>query len=284
MGDEQLPWNHPLVYISLPLSLISLLGFIYIELYLASEPVIPVRLLTDRTVLAACFTNWFGTMAIYVIIFYVPLYYQVRGESTTASGIRIIPQSIGSSIGSLGSGIIMNRTGKYKGVSLITLAMLVFGTALLSTLNSHSPDWPIYLSLTLTGIGYGALLTTTLLAIISAVSHDHHSLVTSASYAFRSTGSSIGITIASAVYQNILKADLWATFADHPDAEHIIRKIRDSFDGLQSLPDDWRDAVLNCYMHSFRAVFGTALAFAVLGAVAGSAMRQNVLHERLDRR
>lgn len=283
-GGNIVPWNHPLVYVSLPLSLVSLLGFIYIELYLASEPVIPVRLLANRTVLAACLTNWFVTMVIFMIIFYVPLYYQVRGSSTTAAGMRLIPQSIGSSIGSLGAGIIMNRTGKYKAVSLVTLTMLVIGTGLLATMNENTPDWPIYIYLSLTGIGYGATLTTTLLAIISAVSHDHHSVITSASYAFRSTGSSIGITIASAVYQNILKSALWNKFWDKPDAEEIIGKIRDSFEELNKLPDGWREGVEESYMDAFRGVFLTALGFAILMAGVGSMMRQNVLHERLDRR
>ncbi|KAF7955072.1 uncharacterized protein EAE97_000331 [Botrytis byssoidea] len=283
-GGNIVPWNHPLVYVSLPLSLVSLLGFIYIELYIASEPVIPVRLLANRTVLAACLTNWFVTMVVFMIIFYVPLYYQVRGESTTASGMRLIPQSIGASVGSLGSGIIMNRTGKYKSISLITLAMLVIGTGLLATLDSNSPDWPIYLYLSLTGIGYGATLTTTLLAIISAVSHDHHSVITSASYAFRSTGSTIGITIASAVYQNILKSDLWEKFGDKPNAEEIIGRIRDSFDELNKLPEGWKEGVTESFMDAFRGVFLTALGFAILMAGVGSLMKQNVLHERLDRR
>ncbi|KAF7907302.1 uncharacterized protein EAF01_004889 [Botrytis porri] len=283
-GGNIVPWNHPLVYVSLPLSLVSLLVFIYIELYIASEPVIPVRLLANRTVLAACLTNWFVTMVVFMIIFYVPLYYQVRGESTTASGMRLIPQSIGASVGSLGSGIIMNRTGKYKSISLITLTMLVIGTGLLATLDSNSPDWPIYVYLSLTGIGYGATLTTTLLAIISAVSHDHHSVITSASYAFRSTGSTIGITIASAVYQNILKSDLWEKFGDRPNAEEIIGRIRDSFDELNKLPEGWKEGVTESFMDAFRGVFLTALGFAILMAGVGSLMKQNVLHDRLDRR
>ncbi|TGO20924.1 hypothetical protein BPAE_0255g00010 [Botrytis paeoniae] len=283
-GGNIVPWNHPLVYVSLPLSFLSLLGFIYIELYIASEPVIPVRLLANRTVLAACLTNWFVTMVVFMIIFYVPLYYQVRGESTTASGMRLIPQSIGASVGSLGSGIIMNRTGKYKSISLVTLTMLVIGTGLLATLDSNSPDWPIYVYLSLTGIGYGATLTTTLLAIISAVSHDHHSVITSASYAFRSTGSTIGITIASAVYQNILKSDLWEKFGDRPNAEEIIGRIRDSFDELNKLPEGWKEGVTESFMDAFRGVFLTALGFAILMAGVGSLMKQNVLHDRLDRR
>lgn len=56
-GGNIVPWSHPLVLASLPLSMVSLGVFVWIELRWAAEPVIPVRLLLDRTVAAACLTN-----------------------------------------------------------------------------------------------------------------------------------------------------------------------------------------------------------------------------------
>lgn len=61
-GGNTVPWNHPLVYVSLPMSLVFLLTFVYVEDRVASEPIIPIRLLANRSVLAACLTNWFMTM------------------------------------------------------------------------------------------------------------------------------------------------------------------------------------------------------------------------------
>ena len=72
-GGNVVPWNHPLIYTTLPLSFVFLLLFIYIESEYASEPVIPVKLLLNRTVLAACLTNWFLTMSVYSNIFYGPV-------------------------------------------------------------------------------------------------------------------------------------------------------------------------------------------------------------------
>lgn len=57
-----MPWNHPLVYVPIPLSFVFLLIFVYVEDKIASEPVIPVRLLLNRSVTAALLTNWFMTM------------------------------------------------------------------------------------------------------------------------------------------------------------------------------------------------------------------------------
>jgi MFS family permease len=58
-GGNLVPWSHPLVLTALPLSAVALAVFMWNELYWAKEPVIPVRLLLNRTVAAACLTNWF---------------------------------------------------------------------------------------------------------------------------------------------------------------------------------------------------------------------------------
>ena len=92
-GGNIVPWTHPLVLVTIPLSVASLFGFIYIESRVASEPIIPVHLLLNRTVAAACLCNWFCTMVVFMGTYYVPIYFQVKGLSTTAAGSRLIPQS-----------------------------------------------------------------------------------------------------------------------------------------------------------------------------------------------
>ncbi|KAM3067327.1 hypothetical protein ACMFMG_005314 [Clarireedia jacksonii] len=283
-GGNIVPWTHPLVLISLSLSLVSLLAFIYVELYYASDPVIPVRLLTDRTVISACLSNWFSTMVLFLILFYVPLFFQVRGLSTTAAGVRLIPQSIGSSIGSLGAGVVMNHTGKYKNLSLLLMTIFLLGAAGLCTMTFTSPDWTVFIYLFMTGMGYGSMLTVTLLAIISAVAHDHQAVITSASYAFRSTGGTIGITVASAVYQNVLQKQLWGRFGAEPGAAEEIARIRDSFDELGRLPEGWKEGVMLSFLEAFRGVWWLGLGLAALALVVGAGMRQHVLHNTLDRR
>jgi len=282
-GGNIVPWSSPLVLVSLPLSGIALAVFIYIELYLASEPVIPVRLLLNRTVAAACLTNWFITMVTYMVTFYIPLFYQVSGLSATRAGTRLIPQSIGASIGSLGCGLVMNTTGKYKILGLSVIAIFVLGTGLLATLTFESPQWPAYIYMLLVGTGYGGMLTVTLLATISAVSHDHQAVITSATYAFRSTGSSIGVTIASAVYQNILLEGLHRRFDGRTGAQERIQRIRDALEELKHLPPSWREGVFDAFGDALRAVFLTALGIAVLGLVCGAFMRQHKLHKSIAR-
>jgi len=282
-GGNQVPWTHPFVLITLPLSAIFLALFIYIESTLASEPVIPVRLLLDRTVLSACLTNWFTTMSIYALLFYGPIFFQVKGMSTTQAGVRLVPQALGSSVGSLGTGLLMRSTGRYYILNVCIEGILVLACTLVATFTLSTPAWQPFLYFFLVGVGYGGMLTITLLALISAVAHKEQAVITSASYAFRSTGSTIGITIASAVFQNILKMRLWAHFGDREDAGDVIGRIRDSFDEIGRLPDGWREGVMESYMDALRGVFGTTCGIAALGALVSLVMREHKLHANLER-
>jgi MFS family permease len=283
-GGNIVPWNHPLILASLTLSLVGLVIFWYIERYVASEPVIPVKLLLNRTVAAACLTNWFITMVAFMTTFYVPIFFQAQGLSATQAGLRLVPQSLGTSIGSLGSGLIMNHTGRYKVLGLAVIAAFVIGTFLLATLTFSTPDWPAYIYQFLVGAGYGGMLTVTLLATISAVAHDYQAVITSATYAFRSTGSAIGVTIASAVFQNILVSSLHSKFDGRVGAADEIRRIRDSLDELKHLPTGWSEGVLESYETALRGVFLTATAIAILGMISGAFMREHTLHTNLVRR
>jgi len=256
-----------------------------VEAYIAKEPVIPVKLvLFNRTVAAACLTNFLATMVIFIILFYAPIYFQARGSSTTQAGIRLIPQSIGSSIGSFGSGLLMKQTGKYKTLGLVAVALEIIGVAFFAAWDFNKPEWAIHIFLSLVGMGYGAMLTVTLLAVIAAVDHNQQAVITSATYAFRSTGSTLGITVASAVYQNILKTDLWAKFGDREGAAEVIKRIRDSFDELNHLPYGWKQGVLDSYMDALRGVFLTATGIAVLAMLCQAFVREHILHSNLARR
>ncbi|KAL8924471.1 MAG: hypothetical protein Q9172_002682 [Xanthocarpia lactea] len=281
-GGNIVPWTSPLVLVSLPLSAVSLSFFIFIEANYASEPVIPVRLLLDRTVLSACLTNWFTTMCQFSILFYGPIYFQVKGLSTTAAGARLIPASVGVGIGSVGSGLIMRKTGRYYYLNISTQIIFLISLTIYATFQLNTPSWEPFLAFLLSGIGYSAMLTITLLALIAAVSHTHQAVITSASYAFRSTGSTIGIAIASAVFQNILTRTLHSRFSDH---EHkYVDKLRDSLDEIAKLPLGLREDARGCYMDALRGVFVTTLGIGVLGAVVSLAMREHVLYSNLARK
>ena len=282
-GGNIVPWTHPLVLTTIPLSIGFLVIFIYLEKTRAVEPIIPVQLMLDRTISAAFLTNWFDSMCIFSILFYGPIYFQVRGFSTTQAGVRVVPQFIGGAIGSTGSGLIMRLTGRYYLLSMGIQVIFVGGFIITSTFTLSTSSWATELSFFLCGMGYSGMLTVTLLAFIAAVEHRHQAVITSASFVFRSTGSSMGITIASAVFQNILSVKLRSRLGHHDGAADVIAQLRNNFD-IHQVPRGWESIVKDVYMDALRGVFLTTLGIAVLGLLVSLLMREHALHTNLARK
>jgi MFS family permease len=66
-GGNLVPWTDPLVLTTIPLGLVMLVALVWWERR-ARQPIIPVRLLVDRTVLSACITNFLA----YVLTPFIP--------------------------------------------------------------------------------------------------------------------------------------------------------------------------------------------------------------------
>jgi hypothetical protein len=61
IGGNELPWSHPAVLTILPLAGVFFIIFLFVEKY-AREPILPLRLLSHRTPLAAglvCLRNYY---------------------------------------------------------------------------------------------------------------------------------------------------------------------------------------------------------------------------------
>ncbi|KAI0119969.1 major facilitator superfamily transporter [Nemania sp. FL0031] len=281
-GGNVVPWTHPLPLASLPLSLVALIFFIIWESR-AAQPIIPVRLLFNRTVLAACMTNMLCCMIQFQALFYIPLYLQTHGISAAGAGLVLLYSPLGICICSVGAGYIMKKTGRYLGLGILSVSLQVIASIILVTLPQDSPIWPLRIVFFLLGSGQGAHLTVTLLACIAAIDHSHQATITSATYAFRSVGSTVGITVGSAIYQNVLKNQLWEHFGDLPGAAEEIKRIRDDIEELNRLPDGWSHGVAASFHEAFRSVWFTLLGLSVLALITVSLMKQHKLHSTLAR-
>lgn len=283
-GGNTVPWVHPLVFVTIPLSGALFIAFVYVEVSYAVEPIIPVKLLLDRTVLAACLTNWFFTMAQISLTFYAPIYFQVQGMSAMAAGVRLIPTSLGAAFGGVVCGIVMRALGKYYVLNLIIQVLFLVPLGLTTRFTLDTPQWYPFVYFFFTGFAYAGMLTVTVTALIAAVDQRYHAVITSASYAFRGTGSTIGITICSLVFQNILIKRLWEEFGAEKDAARIIGRLRDSLTEIKYLPGDWSNGAEDAYMDALTGVFLTIFGLAVIGALSSLFMKEHTLHKDLARR
>lgn len=177
-GGSTVPWTHPLPLIAVPISLAVLALLIRIERQ-AEHPIIPVRLLSDPTVFASCSISFVSVMIMMTATFYVPLFLQVRGESATKAGIKLLFSPASMPLGALGAGYVMKQTGRYVGLTASSTIAMGSGALVLTFQHESSRDWLTYTGLFLLGGGFTAVLTTTQIACIAAVDHAQQAVVTS---------------------------------------------------------------------------------------------------------
>lgn len=270
-------------------SAILFLAFIYVEAYISEEPIIPIHLLGNRTVLSSSLTNWFFTMAVFTTLFYVPIYFtSVMNLTASENGLRLVPNFFGVSLGSVGAGYYMKHYGKYYNLAVVSGILAILGITRITMISPKIPLWQQMVLLLPSGLGYASILTITLLALISATPMKFQACTTSIQYTFRSTGSTLGVSVASAIFSNVLLQQLTkkinAIVTNDPEkARKIIAKALDSTDYVNEAPKYVRAAIRDSYEAGCKGAFYFALLTVVLGFVSSLFMRENKLHTSLNR-
>jgi uncharacterized membrane protein len=72
-STEELPWSHPLIWGLISSSGAWAIVFVIVEIKVAAYPVMPIRLIRQRTPLAVSLGNFFASIASFSMIYNVPL-------------------------------------------------------------------------------------------------------------------------------------------------------------------------------------------------------------------
>src|SRR5205823_2204355 len=95
-------------------------------------------------------------LGMFSAIIFLPRYYQaVRGISATASGYMMWPLLVGLMGGSVASGILVSRIGRYKRLVVGAMAMFVIGSFLMTHVQAHTSDWTLWVWMFAMGLGIG---------------------------------------------------------------------------------------------------------------------------------
>ncbi|MEO7571488.1 MAG: MFS transporter [Acidimicrobiales bacterium] len=154
---------------------------------------------------AAAGINFTSGLLLWCGIFFVPQFVQqVREISPARSGLVLMPLMFGAALGTLVTGRLAARSGRYRiwpitGGVLMTIAMV-----LLASLDRQSSLAFAALSALRLGTGAGCSMQPSLLAAQNGVRPDQLGIATSTALLFRTLGNTIGIP----VFGGILNAGL----------------------------------------------------------------------------
>jgi MFS family permease len=300
-GGNSVPWTHPLPLTTLPLSILAFVGFIWWESR-AKQPILPVRLLRDRTVLFACFASLFISMILMTTTFYLPLYFQVLGDSTTTAGLKLLPSPLGGSIGALATGYAMAKTGRYKRLGVLGALSLVIGTSLFAFQDEDSPVYLTCIALFFVGSGFSVVLTTATVACLAAVDHSQQALVTSAICEYTASPHAAANFNANTFHSPGQKRRRHnrhhpgvCSLPEHPERRTVGSIWRAShrpgrnpsysrwLGGAEETSWRWGEGVIASFMESFRLVWVMMVFWAFLALVCIAMLKQHKLHVTMDR-
>ncbi len=126
----------------------------------------------------------------------LPLYLQlVKGATPTESGLLLLPMMLGIMIGSIGSGQLTSRTGKYKIFPVIGTALLAITFFLMLTVTVDTPYWQLDIYFLMIGAGLGLCMQTMLIAVQNTVPAKDMGVATSSATFFRQLGGTLGVAV-----------------------------------------------------------------------------------------
>ncbi|KAJ2897036.1 uncharacterized protein MKZ38_005025 [Zalerion maritima] len=258
-GGVTYPWSSVAVINLIIFGTVVFGIFIINEWKLASNPVIPLRLFTNRSTVAAYGLFAFNSYVFLGLAYYLPLYSQsVLGADAEMSGVYLVPLIVSCSLAAALSGVFIQKTGKYLPVMYAAQIFLTLGVGLLINLDYEKNLTKLLIFQILAGIGTGMNIEGPLLAAQAATTVlDTAAVVATMSFG-RSIATSVSVVVGGVIFQN----EMDARFGDLVDK--LGQAVAGNFSGDQAsanvdlildLSDSQQDIVRRTYFASLRTVW-----------------------------
>ena len=226
----------------------------------AAEPVVPIRVITERTTALAIVAAITTGGALFASTTYLGQYFQLgQGFSPTMAGVLMLPQVVGSLVGATVAGHLITRYGRWKIILVVAAALMSAGLFLAATLTHDTPVWAVSVFIALIGLGIGALNQNLVLAVQNTVGLKDMGAASSSVAFFRTMGGAVAV----AVFGALMSAHLAGRMAEDTRVRGGAPAAVDaSTMDVESLPASVEGVV--------RGAYGTGTGLVFLVAAAGS--------------
>ena len=213
-------WTDPNVGGLIIVGLVILAVFLFAETR-AKEPIIPLDLFRNRDYAVSMAAVFAFGIAMFAAVIFMPRFYQtVRGISATASGYYIWPLLVGLMGGSIGTGLLISRIGRYKWLMTGGAVVMLIGGFLMTHLTAGVSDWELWAWMLVLGFGIGPAMAGFTVVVQNSVPMSRLGVATSTLTFLRQIGASVGLaaagTIFSSSFASRLPADLAADGVPQP--------------------------------------------------------------------
>ncbi len=204
-------WGSPIAIACYVVGVVGFVAFFLIERHMGEEALIPLRLFQNRTVASASIASIFIGMGMFGGLAALPLYLQiVKGASPTEAGLLLLPMTLGIMGGSIFSGQMISRTGRYRQYPIIGAVLLVLALFGFHYVGADTELWKVMVGMFFFGVGLGFNFQPLTLAVQNAVDRKDMGVATSSATFTRQIGGTLG----TAVFLSILFAQAGTQIGD----------------------------------------------------------------------
>ncbi|MEV6852607.1 MFS transporter [Streptomyces microflavus] len=273
-GGTEYAWSSRTILGLTAGAVVTTLLFVAVE-HRAAEPIIPLRLFRDSVFNVTGLVGAVVGVALFGAASYLPTYLQmVDGASATESGLLMLPMMLGIVGGSIVSGQLITRTGRYRIYPIVGSAVSVVGMWLLSGLEVGTSRLEYSLWQAVLGTGIGLVMSVLVLAVQNSVRPADLGTATSANNYFRQIGGSVGAAIFGTLFAGRLSDALGIrlpTGVELPAPESITPQI------VHAMEPALRDAYIQAYADAMPRIFLYLVPVLVLGLVLAFFLKEKPL-------
>ena len=247
----------------------------------ASEPMVPIRVLRNRTTLLMILASVGVGVAMFGSSTFLTQYFQLAGGHTpTRAGLMTIPLIVSQMLTSTIGGQIVSRTGRWKPLMVVGSFMLVIGLGLMGTLDHTTPFWQIAIFTSVLGVGIGALVQNIVLAVQNTVDVSQVGATSATVSFFRSLGGAVGVAVLGAILANHVSTKVAQGLA----AAGVRTGGAGANLDLRDLPGSVQLIVRAAYGDSFGTLFLIAAVVSVVTLVSILLVREVPLRDTVELR
>jgi hypothetical protein len=228
-------WTDPDVGGLIGIGLAVLVVFLFAESR-AKEPIIPLDLFKERDYAVSMAAVFAFGIAMFAAVIFMPRFYQtVRGISATASGYYIWPLLVGLMGGSIGTGILISRIGRYKWLMTGGAVVMLIGGFLMTHLTAGVSDWELWAWMLILGLGIGPAMAGFTVVVQNAVPVNRLGVATSTLTFLRQIGASVGLAAAGTIFSSSFANRLPANLAEEGVPSSLIPQLAKLSGALQNV-------------------------------------------------
>ena len=203
-------WSAPGVLTWFVIGALGLTAFAIIELFVAKQPLLDLRLFKKPIFLRASLLGYVSVIALFGAEFLLQIYLQfLRGKTAFETGLILLPMAISGGIATILAGRLYDRIGPRPLVA-IGFGILILNTWQLSQIRADTTmSWIMFL-LALRGLAFGATIQTTFVTALSAVPLPEIANGSSLTNATRQVVQAIGVAILATVLASSLSPQISA--------------------------------------------------------------------------